>query len=429
MAQTLEFNKAVVNATAVIVPTFDEDMNIIQKLDDEPNDVGGLSAEQLKAEFDSAGNKTKDFINNELLPAIIAEELTEETRAAAEAERVANEQERVTNEDAREKAEAEREKTIAKVENLTVEATTLSPDAEATAQVTEDAETGGYKLSLGIPKGKDGQGSGDMLKSIYDPQGKEQDIFAYVDQHVPSAVGMPLDPLWTNPDPTAAFAAQTVALDLSTYDFIGYEADNGECHFIRIGATKKTNTFYSTHYLTWRNVYATSTGVVIEDAKVLNTLGSDGPTIDNTTAIPAKIYGLRNTSSSNSTGDGTTESITHPGCFYRMVNGVQEWLNPPMEMGVEYKTTERYLGKPVYRILFDFGALPVSTSVQKAHNISDVSAVTALDLIATNNSAILTNHANVTECIANSTHVIAVTSSDMSHLTVIAKMKYTKTTD
>ena len=28
--------------------------------------------------------------------------------------------------------------------------------------------------------------------------------------------------------------------------------------------------------------------------------------------------------------------------------GEWEWFNPPMELGVEYRTTERYLGKPVY---------------------------------------------------------------------------------
>ena len=169
MAQTLEFNKAVVNATAVIVPTFDEDMDIIQKLDDEPNDVGGLSAEQLKAEFDSAGNKTKAFINNELLPAIIAEELTEEARAAAEAERVANEQERVSNENERIASEEKRETEILKVENLTVEAATLPSDSVASAEVAVNEQTGGFNVKFGIPKGKDGEGTGDMSASTYDP--------------------------------------------------------------------------------------------------------------------------------------------------------------------------------------------------------------------------------------------------------------------
>lgn len=41
-----------------------DDMNIIQALPDEPNDVGGLTAAQLKAKFDEAGNKIKTAFNN-----------------------------------------------------------------------------------------------------------------------------------------------------------------------------------------------------------------------------------------------------------------------------------------------------------------------------------------------------------------------------
>lgn len=44
-----------------------KDMAIIQKLDDEPNDVGGLTADQLKAKFDEAGEAIKEFLNETLL--------------------------------------------------------------------------------------------------------------------------------------------------------------------------------------------------------------------------------------------------------------------------------------------------------------------------------------------------------------------------
>ena len=42
------------------------DLNIIAALDDEPNDVGGLTAAQLKAEFDEAGNTVKAYVNETL---------------------------------------------------------------------------------------------------------------------------------------------------------------------------------------------------------------------------------------------------------------------------------------------------------------------------------------------------------------------------
>lgn len=37
-----------------------------------------------------------------------------------------------------------------------------------------------------------------------------------------------------------------------------------------------------------------------------------------------------------------------PNGDYRIVDDVVEWFNPPMELDVEYRTTERWLGKPVY---------------------------------------------------------------------------------
>lgn len=50
------------------------------------------------------------------------------------------------------------------------------------------------------------------------------------------------------------------------------------------------------------------------------------------------------------------ESAEHPGCYYRTVDGAVEWLNPPMVVGVEYRTTERYMGEPVYTKLVNCGA-------------------------------------------------------------------------
>ena len=35
-----------------------------------------------------------------------------------------------------------------------------------------------------------------------------------------------------------------------------------------------------------------------------------------------------------------------------------EYENPPMQLGVEYRTTERYLGKPVYTQIITCGSMP-----------------------------------------------------------------------
>lgn len=38
---------------------------------------------------------------------------------------------------------------------------------------------------------------------------------------------------------------------------------------------------------------------------------------------------------------------------YRIVDGIVEWFNPPMQLDVEYRTTERLMGKPVFTKLVE----------------------------------------------------------------------------
>ena len=90
------------------ITLLDGDLNIIQALDDEPNDVGGLTSAELKAKFDEGPNKIKEYINGTLIPEILTEEATEAARAAAEAQREANEAQRIENENARIAAEQAR---------------------------------------------------------------------------------------------------------------------------------------------------------------------------------------------------------------------------------------------------------------------------------------------------------------------------------
>lgn len=49
-----------------------------------------------------------------------------------------------------------------------------------------------------------------------------------------------------------------------------------------------------------------------------------------------------------------------------------EWTNPPLAQGVEYRTTERYFGKPVYIKTVNLGMLPNALIKTVAHGISDV---------------------------------------------------------
>lgn len=52
------------------LPKFEKDIGYVSKLDDYPNDVGGMSSEELKATFDRAGQEIQDYINKLLIPQI-----------------------------------------------------------------------------------------------------------------------------------------------------------------------------------------------------------------------------------------------------------------------------------------------------------------------------------------------------------------------
>lgn len=280
---------------SLVIPGLDSDLDIIQKLDDEPNDVGGLTAAQLKAKFDESGNTIKTYLNDTLLPALSGTVAEEEARAAAETQRQTNESARVSAESARASAEglrvtaesaratqegaradaeaarsaaetargsaestrsaqessrvsaesgrvsAESARSVAeqararaetarvsefsalkaqsesataaantaagKVNNMTVQASTGAAGSSASVTRGTNAQ-GGIELTFQIPQGPKGDtgdpgprgdtgdtgpqgpqgpqgpagsGSGDMISSIYDPQGKAQDVFAYAD--------------------------------------------------------------------------------------------------------------------------------------------------------------------------------------------------------------------------------------------------------
>lgn len=131
------------------IQMFEGDMNIIQKLDDEPNDVGGLTSAELKAEFDKAGNTIKTYINETLIPAILSEDATEKERIAAEAARKQAETERDAAETLRLSAEQERlsaeeARKTAETARLSAEEARISAETEriAAETVRQDKESG-----------------------------------------------------------------------------------------------------------------------------------------------------------------------------------------------------------------------------------------------------------------------------------------------
>ena len=125
----------------LMIPLCEVDTDVIKQLDDEPNDVGGLTAAELKAAFDAAGDGLKDYLNETLIPQIIAADATEQARAGAEsvretqeATRQANEATRQSNETTRQTQEAARE---------AAEAARANENSGIVAQATAQAERAG----------------------------------------------------------------------------------------------------------------------------------------------------------------------------------------------------------------------------------------------------------------------------------------------
>ena len=75
---------------------FEKDMAIISALDDEPNDVGGLTAAELKAKFDEGGQAIKQFLNETLTPQIPDGTITVEKMARSFFTSILNTQIQVT---------------------------------------------------------------------------------------------------------------------------------------------------------------------------------------------------------------------------------------------------------------------------------------------------------------------------------------------
>ena len=114
-----------------------------------------------------------------------------------------------------------------------------------------------------------------------------------------------------------------------------------------------------------------------------------------------------------------------------------EWLNPPMILGVEYRTTERYQGKPVYVKLVDFGALPNATAKAVNFSIKNNSQLLECKGFLSGGGVLPYSYpgssvgtANVyTNKSSGSFGVIVITDKDLSGQSAYFILKYTKTTD
>ena len=96
-----------------------------------------------------------------------------------------------------------------------------------------------------------------------------------------------------------------------------------------------------------------------------------------------------------------------------------------MQLGVEYRTTERYLGKPVYVKVVNFGALPANNSKVVQHGISNYVQAIKYDLVGANDNACMTNFPGVSGIYSGAVDITIITTSDVSGKSVNVIIYYT----
>ena len=109
--------------------------------------------------------------------------------------------------------------------------------------------------------------------------------------------------------------------------------------------------------------------------------------------------------------------------------GPWEYLNPPMALGIEYRTTERYMGKPVYTKLVDCGALPNATRKTVNHGATvEYMLRCAANCTAGYKDSLPYWYGDNDYCTvyASTTQIIFNTPKDLSDRTANAQIWYTK---
>ena len=113
--------------------------------------------------------------------------------------------------------------------------------------------------------------------------------------------------------------------------------------------------------------------------------------------------------------------------------GPWEWVNPPLAPGVEYRTTERYLGNPVYKKLLLFTGAMTDGYSQMAHNIANIANVVGCyaELFAGSEtfSAPVLDGNDMIIFSATSSIIRKTFVGDYSAYSARILMSYTKTTD
>ena len=106
-----------------------------------------------------------------------------------------------------------------------------------------------------------------------------------------------------------------------------------------------------------------------------------------------------------------------------------EWENPPMQIGVEYRTTERYNSKPVYKKAINTGALSAGTSKSVAHGVQNIGLRLSALYGLNNGGDNLVSNPGITGILVDGSNITITTAAGFSTSNSWVVIAYTKTTD
>ena len=409
MSQTMNEDLNVIANSDLKITYLDGDLAIIQQLDDEPNDVGGLTSAQLKAKFDQAGLAIQSYLNNTLIPELLAADATEAAREAAEAGRQAAEQARVTAEAARAAAEQERVNTTS---GIVAQATQKAQEAAASAVLAEQVALGNIpdgslakaKLVQEVQNAVNRAASGGEIDGLL--AGKAPAGYGYGEQMQVA--------YWSDSDGSQLCAF----LD----NYIANKFPNDKYGVFRISKFSDYPACLISGNGGYADVYFNKDADDYSKFTVI--VSFTGP-------VNVLDY---------------ADGCTYQAVLKRTHGGWKQWeyVNPPMELGKEYRTTQRYLGKPVYVMLMDCGLMPSTEYANVPHGISNILVPISCEAVMgewSDNYGITSGRsvpsfASATDRIVASFNTAAVQIytgildyGTTYNLRLFAKLKYTKTTD
>lgn len=106
-----------------------------------------------------------------------------------------------------------------------------------------------------------------------------------------------------------------------------------------------------------------------------------------------------------------------------------EWVNPPMQLGVEYRTTERHNGKPVYKKAVNTGALSAGTSKSVAHGVENIRLRLSALYGINNDGDNLVGNPGITGILVGGSNITITTAVGFSTSNSWVVIAYTKITD